>query len=102
MSLAEELLEWAEEELEHSSPADGTPADSTAAHRDQVARILAQLRELPDPETLSVGSTQRFLAQRRMDKLAERAEELGFETPRKMLKKEIGKQIAGHALGIEL
>jgi protoheme ferro-lyase len=92
MSLAEELLEWAEEELEHGSP----------AHREQVARILAQLREFPDPESLPVGSTQRFLAQRRVDRLAERAEALGFETPGKALKKEIGKQIAGRALGIDL
>ncbi|EGQ60896.1 hypothetical protein GGI1_03286 [Acidithiobacillus sp. GGI-221] len=37
-----------------------------------------------------------------MDKLAESAEGLGFETPGKALKKEIGKQIAGHVLGIEL
>ena len=92
MSLAEELLEWAEEELERGD----------AAHRERVALILAQLRELPDPESLPVGSTQRFLAQRRVDKLAESAEELGFETPGKALKKEIGKQIAGHVLGIEL
>ncbi|MHB8249231.1 MAG: hypothetical protein ACYDCX_10165 [Acidithiobacillus sp.] len=92
MSLAEELLEWAEEELEHGD----------AAHRERVARILAHLRELPDPESLPVGSTQRFLAQRRVDRLAERAEALGFETPGKALKKEIGKQIAGRALGIEL
>jgi len=92
MSMAEELLEWAEEELEHGNP----------AHRERVGLILAQLRELPDPESLPVGSTQRFLAQRRVDKLAERAEALGFETPGKMLKKEIGKQIAGRALGIEL
>ena len=92
MSLAEELLEWAEEEVGRGD----------AGHRERVALILAQLRELPDPESLPVGSTQRFLAQRRVDKLAERAEGLGFETPGKMLKKEIGKQIAGHALGIEL
>ena len=92
MSLAEELLEWAEEEVERGD----------AGHRERVALILSQLRELPDPESLPVGSTQRFLAQRRVDKLAERAEELGFETPGKALKKEIGKQLAGHALGMEL
>ena len=92
MSLAEELLEWAEEEVERGD----------AGHRERVALILAQLRELPDPESLPVGSTQRFLAQRRVDKLAEKAEGLGFETPGKMLKKEIGKQIVGRALGIEL
>ena len=92
MSLAEELLAWAEEEVERGD----------AGHRKRVALILAQLRELPDPESLPVGSTQRFLAQRRVDKLAEKAEGLGFETPGKRLKKEIGKQIAGHALGIEL
>ena len=92
MSLAEELLAWAEEEVERGD----------AGHRERVALILSQLRELPDPESLPVGSTQRFLAQRRVDKLAEKAEGLGFETPGKRLKKEIGKQIAGHALGIEL
>ena len=92
MSLAEELIEWAEEEMEHGNP----------AHRERVASILAQLHEFADPESLPVGSTQRFLAQRRVDKLVEKAEALGFETPGKMLKKEIGKKLAGQALGINL
>ena len=92
MSLAEELIEWAEEEVEHGNP----------AHKEQVALILAQLHEIADPESLPVGSTQRFLAQRRVDKLVEKAEALGFEAPGKMLKKEIGKKLAGQALGINL
>ena len=92
MSLAEESIEWAEEEVEHGNP----------AHRERVASILAQLHAFADPESLPVGSTQRFLAQRRVDKLVEKAEALGFETSGKMLKKEIGKKLAGQALGINL
>lgn len=92
MSLAAELLGWAEDEVHHGSP----------SHRERVAAILAVLRNVPDPESFPVGSTLRFLAQRRLDKLVERAEVLGFETPGKTLKKEIGKQMAGRALGIEL
>ncbi|WP_312283676.1 hypothetical protein [Candidatus Igneacidithiobacillus taiwanensis] len=92
MSMTEELLEWAEEEQQHGSE----------GHRVAVGKILLQLRSLPDPESLPVGTTQRFLAQRRVERLLERAEELGFETPGKALKKELGKQVAGKALGLQL
>ena len=92
MSLIEELQEWAEEESHQGS----------AGHQARVAQILATLRNVADPEAMPVGSPQRFIAQRRIDKLVERAEALGFETSGRALKKEIGKQIAGRALGIEI
>ncbi|WP_215843291.1 hypothetical protein HHS34_005625 [Acidithiobacillus montserratensis] len=92
MSLAVELAEWADEERQHGSE----------EHRIAVARILLQLKELPDPDSLPVGTTQRFLAQKRIDRLLERAEELGFETPGKTIKKELGKQMVGKALGLQL
>ncbi len=90
--MAEELLEWAEAERHHGSE----------THRIEVGKILLQLRALPDPDALPVGTTQRFLAQRRIDRLLERAEELGFETPGKTIKKELGKQVAGRALGLQV
>ncbi|WP_437559394.1 hypothetical protein [Acidithiobacillus sulfuriphilus] len=94
MSMAEALLEWAGDEAHQGS----------LGHQAKVAQILAVLRNggVVDPESLPVGSPQRFLAQRRIDRLVERAEFLGFETPGRAIKKEIGKQIAGRALGIEL
>ena len=92
MSVVDELIDWAEEERQHGEE----------SHRLAVGKILLQLRGFPDPQSLPVGSTQRFLAQRRVDRLLERAEELGFETPGKALKKEVSKQIAGRALGLPL
>lgn len=92
MSMMEELMDWAEAERQHGSE----------THRIAVGKILLQLRTLPDPDALPVGTTQRFLAQRRIDRLLERAEELGFETAGKAIKKELGKQVAGRALGLQL
>ncbi|MGE0047751.1 MAG: hypothetical protein AB7T01_02285 [Acidithiobacillus sp.] len=92
MSVTDEMLEWAEAEQGHGS----------AARQAKIAGILAQLHEFPDPDSLPVGSTQRFLAQRRIDKLLQRAGSLGFEPASKALKKELGKQVVGTALGIPL
>ncbi len=93
MSVTEEMVEWAEEALSH---------EAHAARRAKIAAILTQLREFPDPAGLPVGSTQRFLAQRRVDRLLVRAGALGFEPVSLALKKEVGKQIAGASLGIPL
>lgn len=93
MSVTEEMLEWAEGEVSHAE---------TATRRAMLEAILVQLREFPDPTSLPVGSTQRFLAQRRVDKLLVRAGSLGFEPASLSLKKEMGKQLAGVSLGIPL
>ncbi|MBU2763383.1 MULTISPECIES: hypothetical protein [Acidithiobacillaceae] len=93
MSVTDEMVEWAVEALSH---------EAHAARRAKIEAILTQLREFPDPAGLPVGSTQRFLAQRRVDRLLVRAGALGFEPTSLALKKEMGKQIAGASLGIPL
>ncbi|WP_291525307.1 hypothetical protein [Acidithiobacillus sp.] len=57
---------------------------------------------LPDPAGLTVGSTERFLAERRIQKLTQEAAGLGYETPGQELRKEAGMHLAGQALGISL
>jgi len=93
MSTTTDLLIWAEEELEH------TKDNSKAA---ALERLRWQLEQFPDPASLPVGSTMRQLAERRVARLLRQAEALGYETPVKAVKKEVGLHLASKVLGIGL
>ena len=99
MSATEEIRVWA------------TGAYTEANQRKDVERQrkLRQLMDhlqvsarLPDPAGLAVGSTERFLAERRIQKLTQEAAGLGYETPGQELRKEAGMHLAGQAMGISL
>ncbi len=93
MSMTDDLLRWSESELEHTH----NPGKATA-----LGRLHWQLAQFPDPASLPVGSVQRQLAERRVSRLLQQAEALGYESPKKAISKEIGLHVAGKVLGIGL
>ncbi|MCE5388705.1 MAG: hypothetical protein K0041_09030 [Acidithiobacillus sp.] len=93
MSIANDLLIWSEGELEN------TKDTSKAAALERLRWLLEQS---PDPASLPVGSTMRQLAERRVARLLRQAEALGYESPTKDVKKEVGLHLAGKVLGIGL
>jgi len=93
MSMTEDLLIWAEEELEHTKKSGRAAA---------LEHLKWQLEQFPDPASLPVGSVMRQLAERRVARLLRQAEELGYEAPAKAVKKEVGLHLAGKVLGIGL
>lgn len=89
MSLSSDLGSWAEGALQ-----------TDEKHQRELTRILQQIRAFPDPSCLQVGTTQRLLAEKRVQRLAAQAESLGFETTGKAIRKELGKELVLHSLGL--
>ncbi|MBU2840283.1 hypothetical protein HF670_12080 [Acidithiobacillus thiooxidans] len=89
MSMATDITVWAESALQ-----------TDEKHQRELTRILQQIHAFPDPSGLPVGTTQRLLAEKRIQRLAAQAECLGFETTGKAIRKELGKKLALHSLGL--
>jgi len=82
--------------------ADSEVGKSRKRHLNHLIASVEYDRRMPQPNALPVNSGERRIAEARQRRLLSKAVSQGYQPPVKEIATEIGKEAAGHVLGVPL
>ena len=84
---------------------EGEGSEVSKSRKRRLTHLIASVeydRRMPQPNALPVNSVERRIAEARQRRLLSKAVAQGYQPPVKEIATEIGKEAAGHTLGVPL